>query len=299
MIDLHTHTTASDGTFTPEQLIRHAHDVGISVISVTDHDTTDGVAIARAEAEKVGIFFIPGIEISAEYSSQGTMHILGYFVDENNDRMVDALGFLKESRRLRNPKMIKLLNDAGISITMEDVENEAGGGQVGRPHFAKALIKKGFASSINEAFDKYIKKGGPCYVNKERLSPKKSIDLILSAGGIPVIAHPKTLGVPIGDDLKNLIAELVDYGLMGIECYYFSHTKGEIEHYTKLAEELGLLVTGGTDFHGENKPNIRLGVGKGNLKIPDELAERLTAAHEKMVAGGKLEGRGQETGKNQ
>jgi predicted metal-dependent phosphoesterase TrpH len=292
LIDLHTHTTASDGTFTPEELIRHAHEVGISVISVTDHDTADGTAEAGAEAEKVGIVFIPGIEISAEYSDRGTMHILGYFIDEKNDRMADALDFLKESRRLRNPKMIKLLNEAGISITMEDVIDEAGGGQVGRPHFAKTMIKKGFASSINEVFDKYIKKGGPCYVNKERLSPEKSIELILAAGGIPVIAHPKTLGVPIGGELKKLVAGLVDYGLMGIECYYFSHTGAETRKYIELAEGLGLLVTGGTDFHGENKPNIRLGVGKGNLEIPDELADRLTVAHEKMIAGEKAGGGG-------
>ncbi|MBN1573334.1 MAG: PHP domain-containing protein [Deltaproteobacteria bacterium] len=297
MIDLHTHTTASDGTLTPEQLIRHAHEIGISAISVTDHDTTDGVAIARTEAEKRGVFFIQGIEISAEYSDQGTMHILGYFIDENNDRMIEVLDFLKRSRRLRNPKMIKLLNEAGISITMEDVVNEAGGGQVGRPHFARTMIKKGFASSINEVFDKYIKKGGPCYVNKERLSPEKSIELILTAGGIPVIAHPKTLGVSDHGDLKKLIIELMDYGLMGMECYYFSHTKAETEGYIELAEELGLLVTGGTDFHGENKPNIRLGVGKGDLKIPDDLAEKLKAAHEKMVTGKKVEGRGLETGK--
>lgn len=296
MIDLHTHTTASDGTFTPEQLIRHAHEVGISVISVTDHDTTDGLVKAKNEAEKVGVFFIPGIEISAEYSEQGTMHILGYFIDERHDSMVEALDFLKESRRLRNPKMIKLLNDAGMSITMEDVVDEAGGGQVGRPHFAKAMIKKGFVSSINEAFDKYIKKGGPSYVNKERLSPEKSIELILSAGGIPVIAHPKTLGVTAGNDLKKLIVTLVDYGLMGMECYYFSHTKTEIRYYVDLAEELGLLVTGGTDFHGDNKPNIRLGVGKGSLRIPDELAEKLTAAHENMAMGTKSKGSGQEVG---
>jgi predicted metal-dependent phosphoesterase TrpH len=297
LIDLHTHTTASDGTFTPKQLIRHAHEVGISVISVTDHDTTDGLADAKEEAEKVGIFFIPGIEISAEYSDKGTMHILGYFIDEKTDRMMEALDFLKESRRLRNPKMIKLLNDAGISITMEDVVDEAGGGQVGRPHFAKAMIKKGFASSVNEAFDRYIKKGGACYVNKERLSPEKSIELILSAGGIPVIAHPKTLGIPAGGDLKKLVDALVDYGLMGMECYYFSHTKTETVDYIDLAQNLGLLITGGTDFHGENKPNIKLGVGKGNLRIPDELAEKLTAAHKKMVMDTKSEESGKEVGK--
>lgn len=296
LIDLHTHTTASDGTLTPKQLIQHAHEVGISVVSVTDHDTTDGLADARDEAERVGIFLIPGIEISAEYSAKGTMHILGYFIDDENDSMVEALDFLKRSRRLRNPKMIKLLNDAGVSITMEEVVEEAGGGQVGRPHFAKVMIKKGFASSVNDAFDRYIKKGGPCYVNKERLSPEKSIELILSAGGIPVIAHPKTLNVQDFNDLKKLVATLVDYGMMGMECYYYSHTKTETKNYIGIAQELGLLVTGGTDFHGENKPKIKLGVGKGNLKIPDELAEGLIAAHEEMEIDRKAKGSGMEIG---
>ncbi len=290
MIDLHTHTTASDGTLTPEELIRCAHEIGLSAVAITDHDTTDAIAIANDEAEKLGVFFIPGIEISAEYSGNGTMHILGYFIDETNDQMIETLDFLKESRRLRNPKIIKLLNDAGISITMEEVVEEAGGGQVGRPHFAKALIKSGFASSVNDAFDKYIKKGAPYYVNKERLSPKKSMEVILSSGGIPVLAHPKTLGIPFGDDFKKLITTLMDYGLMGMECYYYSHSREEFENYIALSQKLGLLVTGGTDFHGDNKPKIKLGVAKGNMNIPDDLAVKLATAHKDKVGVVKMGG---------
>ena len=216
MIDLHTHTTASDGSLSAEELIRLAHEIGLSGVAITDHDTTDGVAPARAEAERIGMLFVPGIEISAEYTEKGTMHILGYFIDEKNDYFEETLLFLKKSRSQRNPKMIKLLNEAGVSITMDDVVQEAGGGQVGRPHFAKAMIKKGFCASTPEAFDKYIAKGAPCYVNKERLTPKDSIDLIRKAGGVPVLAHPKTLKLPSKKDLKSLLKDLIKMGLVFI-----------------------------------------------------------------------------------
>ena len=289
MIDLHTHTTASDGSLTPEELIRLAREIGLSGIAVTDHDTTDGVAPARAEAEKIGMPFVPGIEISAEYSEQGTMHILGYFIDEKNNHFAETLLFLKESRRQRNPKMIRLLNEAGVDITMDDVVEEAGGGQVGRPHFAKAMIRKGFCASTTEAFDKYIAKGAPCYMNKERLSPKDSIDLIRRAGGIPVLAHPKTLKLPSQKDMRSILKDLVKMGLMGLECYYFSNSREEEANSLALARELGLLISGGTDFHGENKPKVRLGVGLGNMNVQDEVLDNLIDAHKKMTMDTILE----------
>lgn len=289
MIDLHTHTTASDGSLSPEELICLANEIGLSGIAITDHDTTDGIAPAKAEAERIGMLFVPGIEISAEYTEQGTMHILGYFVDEKNDYFEETLLFLKESRKQRNPKMIKLLNEAGVYITMDDVVQEAGGGQVGRPHFAKAMIKKGFCASTPEAFDKYIAKGAPCYVNKERLTPKDSIDLIRRAGGVPVLAHPKTLKLPNKKDLKSLLKDLKKMGLVGLECYYFSNTKEEEANSIALARELGLLISGGTDFHGKNKPKVRLGVGLGNMNIPEYILDNLISMHEKMAVNSKVQ----------
>ncbi len=289
MIDLHTHTTASDGSLSPEELISLAREIGLSGIAVTDHDTTDGVAPARAEAERIGMLFVPGIEISAEYTEHGTMHILGYFIDEKNGYFEETLLFLKESRRERNPKMITLLNEAGVDITMDDVVEEAGGGQVGRPHFARAMIRKGFCASTSEAFDKYIAKGAPCYVNKDRLTPKDSIDLIRRAGGVPVLAHPKTLKLPGQKDLKSLLKDLVKKGLMGLECYYFSNSKEEEANSLALARELGLLIVGGTDFHGKNKPKVRLGVGLGNMNIPDEVLDNLFGAHKKLTIDSMVE----------
>lgn len=289
MIDLHTHTTASDGSLSPEELVRLAREIGLSGIAITDHDTTDGIAPAKAEAERIGMPFVTGIEISAEYTEQGTMHILGYFIDEKNGYFEETLLFLKESRRERNPKMIRLLNEAGVSITMDDVVQEAGGGQVGRPHFSKAMIKKGFCASTSEAFDKYIAKGAPCYVNKERLTPRDSIDLIRKAGGIPVLAHPKTLKLQSQKDLKSLLKDLLKMGLMGLECYYFSNSKEEEANSLALARELDLLIFGGTDFHGKNKPKVRLGVGLGNMNIPDDVLDNLVSIHEKMTIDSMVE----------
>jgi predicted metal-dependent phosphoesterase TrpH len=285
MIDLHTHTTASDGSFSPKELIRLAKRSGLTGIAVTDHDTTDGIAEARAEAEQIGLPFIPGIEISAEYSDQGTMHILGYFIDETDASLKEALNFLKESRRQRNPKMIALLNEAGVAITMQDARKEAGGELIGRPHIARAIVKKGFASTISEAFEKYIAKGAPYYLDKERLSPQDSIDLIRKGGGIGVLAHPKTLNLKSYDEMKSLLQDLANMGLSGIECYYYSNTKEDEERSLRLARELSLVVTGGTDFHGENKPKVKLGVGLGNMNISEKIFDDLVLFHRQVENG--------------
>ena len=282
MIDLHTHTTASDGRLTPRQLIDHAVEVGLCAVAVTDHDTVDGIAEARRHAHEVGMPFIPGIEISAEYSTTGTMHILGYFIDETTRSFSDALAFLKESRKKRNPQIIERLNHCGVDISMEDVRKEAGSDQIGRPHVARAIVRKGYASSIADAFERYVKKGAPCYVNKERFSPERAIELIRKAGGIPVLAHPKTLNIDFGQELPRLLARLQEMGLMGIEAYYYSHSPSEEEYFLRLSRKLDIIATGGSDFHGDNKPKVALGRGSGSLRVPRRAYELLVEAKQRI-----------------
>jgi predicted metal-dependent phosphoesterase TrpH len=284
MIDLHTHTTASDGRLTPEELITRAEDVGLCAVAITDHDTVDGIAPARRYAQEIGMPFVPGIEISAEYTATGTMHILGYFIDETTVSFSEALAFLKRARKKRNPLIIRRLNHYGVDITMEDVRQEAGSGQIGRPHFARAIVRKGYASSITEAFERYIKKGGPCYVNKERFSPQRAIELIRAAGGIPVIAHPKTLNIDFSRELPRFLGRLKEMGLMGLEAYYYSHSKSEEEYFLGLSRKFSILATGGSDFHGDNKPKVALGKGSGKLHVPRRAYDLLIEAKEKIDA---------------
>ena len=281
MIDLHTHTTASDGTFSPGGLVRLAAEKGLTALAVTDHDTTDGIAAARYQAEKSGVAFASGIEISAQFTDDCTMHILGYFIDEKDRSFIDALLFLKDARKERNPKIIERLNDAGVPITLNDVLAESGGGEVGRPHFARALVKKGHVKTIADAFERYLAKGASCYVDKKRLSPADAVDLIRRAGGVPALAHPGSLNLS-PEELARTVEELAGWGLMGIECYYYNHTPQETEGYVALARDFGLVPTGGTDFHGKNRPKIKLGTGTGGLDIPHEVFERLVSLHEGM-----------------
>jgi len=254
MIDLHTHTTASDGTFSPGGLVRLAAEKGLTALAVTDHDTTDGIAAARYQAEKSGVAFAS---------------------------VIDALLFLKDARKERNPKIIERLNDAGVPITLNDVLAESGGGEVGRPHFARALVKKGHVKTIADAFERYLAKGASCYVDKKRLSPADAVDLIRRAGGVPALAHPGSLNLS-PEELARTVEELAGWGLMGIECYYYNHTPQETEGYVALARDFGLVPTGGTDFHGKNRPKIKLGTGTGGLDIPHEVFERLVSLHEGM-----------------
>jgi predicted metal-dependent phosphoesterase TrpH len=284
MIDLHTHTTASDGRLTPEQLISLAEDMKLEAVAVTDHDTINGLDPARRCAREIGMPFIPGIEISAEYGASGTMHILGYFIDEASGGFSEALDFLQRARKKRNPQIIERLNDCGVAVSMEDVRREAGSDQIGRPHFARAIVRKGFAASIPEAFERYVKKGAPCYVNKERFTPQRAIELIRKARGIPVLAHPKTLNIDLLRELPALLDRLKEMGLMGLEAYYYAHSRSEEDYFLRVCRKLSILATGGSDFHGDNKPRVALGKGNGNLLVPRKVYDLLVAAKEKMDA---------------
>ncbi len=267
MIDLHTHSTRSDGTLSPGALMREAGRSGVTRIALTDHDTIDGLDEARCEAEKDGIAFVAGLEISAEYSP-GTMHILGYGFDEENERLVDRVRYVQAARERRNPKIIEKLNRLGMEVTLDEIAAESGGGLVGRPHFATVLLKKGYVSKRQEAFDRYLAKGKTAYVDKVRLSPAKSIEVIRNAGGIAVLAHPLQLRAQDSEALDAVVRELADLGLQGMECYYRNHRKSDEDEFLVLARRYGLIATGGSDFHGSNRPEVHLGTGEGRLRVP-------------------------------
>lgn len=277
MIDLHTHSTCSDGTFAPAQLVREAKAAGLTHLSLTDHDTADGVAEARAEAAAQGIGFIGGLEISAEFQP-GTMHILGYGFREGDGVLEERLRYVRRCREERNPKIVQNLRGMGFELTLEEVAAMAGGTVVGRPHFAQVMLAKGFVSSLQEAFDKYLAKGRPAYVNKVRLGPEESIAAIRGAGGVAVLAHPLQLKLGRDGELESQVKRLAGLGLEGMECFYRNHSPEDTASLLALAKKLGLVATGGSDFHGANRPHIRLGVGEGNLKVPPECWASLVQA---------------------
>jgi predicted metal-dependent phosphoesterase TrpH len=274
-IDLHVHSNASDGSYPPAEVVRQAKEGGLTAMALTDHDTVDGLAEAVAAGKTYGVEVIPGVEISAQFPG-GTMHIVGLFVDYHNGRLDERLAVLKQARIDRNPQIIKKLNDLGLAITMARVEEISGGGQVGRPHIARALLEAGYVSSIQEAFDKFLAFQRPGYVSKFRFPPNEALAMIREAKGIPVLAHPFTLNLA-AIPLKNLIIELKAQGLAGLEVFYSEHTAEQEALYRKLAQELDLLVSGGSDYHGQNKPEITLGSMASQKNLTYELVEALKA----------------------
>lgn len=261
-IDLHIHTTASDGTLTPSEVIQLAKERQLKAIAITDHDTVDGVEEALEEGQRVSLEVVPGVEISVNVRT-GSLHLLGYFVETRRGVLREKLERLKQARSERNPRIAERLNDLGINITYQEVVRGSGGGQVGRPHFAQVLVDRGYARSINEAFDRYLAQGAPAYVDKYRFEAEEAIDIILKAEGVPVLAHPSSLDRTPGD-LEKLVAQLIRYGLKGIEVFYPDHTPQQIALYRRLAKRFGLVVTGGSDFHGTLIEKAQLGTfGKG------------------------------------
>lgn len=275
-IDLHTHSIASDGSMSPAELVRHAKEKGLTAIALTDHDTVDGVKEALDEGNRIGIEVIPGIEISTDYKPE--MHILGLFLNINEYTSIrKELGVIKQGREDRNKKIINKLNELGVDITLEEVKNVAVGDITGRPHIARVLISKGYVKSMDEAFDKYLSKEGLAYFKRFELQPIDGIKAIKNAGGIPVIAHPVLLKKSY-DNMDKLLKELKGYGLAGIEAIYSENSKEDTGNLLRLAIKHQLLVTGGSDFHGTYKTGIELGTGKGNLKVPYELLDKLKKA---------------------
>jgi predicted metal-dependent phosphoesterase TrpH len=262
-VDLHLHTTCSDGLFTPQQLVKKAYELNLKAIAITDHDTVDGILPAIIEANRYkDLEVIPGIELSTHCNGQ-EVHILGYYIDYENFHLKEQLLDLQQNRIKRLEKILTKLNDIDIQIKYDDVYKYSRGTSVGRPHVALALVEKGYVSSIKEAFDKFLAKGRPAYVPRKKLTPIDAIKLIKECRGIPVLAHPGLLE----DD--SIISELITNGIMGIEVIHKDHTKDDTAYYTKLALENNLLLTGGSDSHGEEPLLL------GTLDIPFKYAARL------------------------
>jgi len=281
VIDLHTHSTASDGTLSPSELVYLAKKTGLEALALTDHDTLKGLKSAWQTASEERLPFLCGVEISIKYERKGHFHLLGYFLTPEVPEIENTLQKLHEARERRNEKIVEKLQEMGIDITMEELR-EIAKGEIGRPHIANLLVKKGVVKDFNQAFEKYLKKGAPAYVPKALLSPEEGIKIILKAKGIPVLAHPVTLQ-QTEEELENYLKELKELGLAGIEAYYTEHTKGFTNFLLSLAKQLDLLVTGGSDFHGENKPDIKLGRGFGDLDVPFECFENLKNSLEKLA----------------
>jgi 3',5'-nucleoside bisphosphate phosphatase len=279
MIDLHIHSTASDGTLDPHEIIAQATDLGLQAIAITDHDSLKGVESALRQAIPPTLKFLTGVEISAAPPPAirviGSFHILGYGIDPQDPDLRDSLRVLRKSRKNRNPAIIARLNRLGIDITLADVVEAVGECQLGRPHIARVLVQKGVAASIDEAFDRFLGSGKPAYIDKHRIGCQDALERIRRAGGVPVLAHPGLLAFETHSDLADAVATLVGMGLMGLEVFYPDHTPAFTEACRRLALQHGLLMTGGTDFHGDLNPEIQLGIGRGDLNVPFALYEAL------------------------
>lgn len=277
MIDLHSHTKASDGEKTPEELIDLAISKNITTLAITDHDTVDGIEIGENYAKDKNIKLIPGVELNA-YVEKGQMHILGLFIDYKNTKFLGKLNYLKESRASRNDKFINELNKMGYQITMEELKAVSGGKTIGKPHFAKVFLSKNYIKTKNEIFDNFFNKPPLNKYKRDSYSPKDSIKMIKEAGGIAILAHPQTLKLSF-DELREKIKELKSYGLDGLECYHSNQTPEEMLEFNKIANKLGLIITKGSDYHGPIvKPLIELGTGINNnivLNNEDELLQNL------------------------
>ncbi len=281
IIDLHVHSTCSDGTYTPTELIDYAIEKGLSAIALTDHDTLDGYNEFMEYGKTKGIETVPGIEFSADNYGR-EIHILGLYLNSDCEELNTSLEKLRQDRATRNDRMLAKLNELGFDITKEDLmEGLAPDTVITRAHFARALINKGYVKTKDEAFDKYIGDGGPAYIPKAELKSKECIELIHKAGGISVLAHPFLYKYDM-QGVTNLIRGLAKDGLDGVETYYSTHTKEQVQHLKTVANNLGLFLTGGSDFHGDNKPGLDLAVGYGELCIPYELLP-VVKAHVKTV----------------
>lgn len=276
IIDLHTHSTASDGTYPPAELAESAKKIGLSAIALTDHDTIDGLAEFQQAGSILGIETIPGIEFAALWEKQHRpeIHIVGLGFDPAHPLLQERMKEIQESRDIRNQKMCEKLSTIGLHLTLDEVAANAGGEIITRAHFANVLLQKGYIVRKEDAFSRYISTGLPGYVEREFLTPEHCIRTIKEAGGAAVLAHPTLYGLS-PEAMEDLCQELIPYGLDGIECQYSTYSPAETKRITALAEKLGLLPSGGSDFHGKNKPNIRLGSGKSNLEIPYSYWEEL------------------------
>lgn len=273
-VDLHCHSTASDGTFAPEEVVRLARDSGLSGLSLTDHDTIAGLDEARSLATKLGIDFVNGIEISCIFPKPGLMHLLGYGIDPTSDSLTRMTKQLIEGRDGRNLQIIEKLQSLNVAITLQEVEDVAGGDVIARPHIAQVLLRKGYVTSTKQAFDKYLAPGGLAFFDKEVFTSREAIEMIRSAGGVAVLAHPVQLKSTNSAQLEQSLKDLVDVGLQGIEVIHSDHDTDAVAQMSAFAKKYDLLKTGGSDFHGSRKPGVQLGVANGR-KVPREWFDQI------------------------
>ena len=287
MIDLHMHSTYSDGSQTPEQLILEAKTKGLRAIALTDHDTVDGIAEFVALGEQHGITTVPGVEISVDTKlpNNGHMHILGLLINPQATQLKETLNYLMKERNERAQQIINRLQALDIDITMEELLAEAGEGAIGRPHVAKILLRKGVVSSIQEAFDVYLAKGKPAYMDKKKLGEADAIRMIHEAGGLAIMAHAHLMHYDTFEETKAKLLELKELGLDGFEVYYSGMPSEFSRQLIELAEQHDFAIYGGSDYHGANKPGIEMGTGKnGDLQVPDSVLEQLLTRRQQRFA---------------
>lgn len=278
-IDLHTHSTFSDGTYTPTELVQEAKSRNLSAIAITDHDCVDGIDEGLSAGAELGLEVISGIELAAYYTNpkngnKTEIHIVGLFLDHKNPHLMEATQRLKDERDERNMIMTKKLTNIGFPMTYEELMEEAGIGTCSRAHYANLMVKKGYVSHKKEAFQRYIGFGKPGYVPRKLPTPKECADIITESGGVAILAHATLYGMDI-NEIRTMTKNLKDDGLKGIEVMYSTYRPQQEKEITQIAKYLELCPSGGSDFHGANKPDIFMGVGRGNLKIPYSFLENL------------------------
>lgn len=278
-IDLHTHSNYSDGTMSPTDVVRAAKAAGLSAIALSDHDTVAGVAEAVSEGKRIGVEVIPAIELSAQ--SKTETHILGYFIDPENEELQKTLEYAKKVRELREHDVVEKLREHGFEISMDELRALAGSDVLCRAHIAKLMVQKGYVSSVKEAFSLWLASGRPAYSARQALTDSQAVQLIKSAGGLAFVAHLNQTRRTL-DNLEEFLTRLKAEGLDGIEGIYTEYTPEQTEAYGALADKLGLIKSGGSDFHADNKPHISIGRGTGDLRVPYTLLEIMKNKHQRL-----------------
>jgi len=293
VIDLHAHTTVSDGGDDPRELVRKASSLGLSAIAVTDHDNDAGCADAVDEGTKLGVEVVPGVEISCDVedlaergfnpTSRPTMHLLGYFIPQADNPLSEGLADLQYHRANRNRIIVDRLNELGVNITFEEVEAEAGGpgSQIGRPHFAAVMVRHDAVPDYQTAFDEYLAKGAKAYIGRKLYRPVEAVELMIESSVVPVLAHPLTMNITF-DEIERFADELVEAGLKGIEGYHGDWSLEDQEPLRSYADRKGLIASGGSDYHGDMRPDRRLPGGKFGVTVPEEVLDQLNAVAEEL-----------------
>ena len=275
-VDLHTHSIYSDGSDSPAKIVSAAAAAGLEAVALTDHDNLNGILEAAAAADASEVELIPGVELSCEWQPGG-MHLVVLWLEPGPGPLQDRLETLQTGRRQRNVELIELLQELDVDISYEEVVAEAGGTGVGRPHVAAVLVRKGVVDSISEAFDLYLASGRPAYVERYRLPPEEAIELARASGAVPIVAHPHTLGMT-GTSLDQELRRLARHGLVGLECYYPEYEPDTRLELVERARDVGLIPSGGSDYHGTYKPGLEIGRGYGDLSVGREVWQELAEA---------------------